>query len=58
LIAKVENLETSVNNHIAESLEDKYAYGIEWDESEGSIFDGTVKPKRIGNMELHKTLPI
>lgn len=31
----------------------KYAYGIEWDEA-----DAPLKPKRIGNLELHKTLPI
>lgn len=31
----------------------KFAYGIEWDES-----DTPLKPKRIGNLELHKTLPI
>lgn len=31
----------------------KYAYGIEWDEA-----DTPLKPKRIGNLEFHKTLPI
>lgn len=31
----------------------KYAYGIEWDEA-----DTPLKPRRIGNLEFHKTLPI
>lgn len=31
----------------------KFAYGIEWDEA-----DTPLKPKRIGNLEFHKTLPI
>ena len=31
----------------------KFAYGIEWDEA-----DTPFKPKRIGNLEFHKTLPI
>lgn len=32
---------------------DKYIYGIEWDEN-----DIPLKPKRIGNLDLHKSLPI
>lgn len=32
---------------------DKYIYGIEWDEN-----DRPLKPKRIGNLDLHKSLPI
>lgn len=32
---------------------DKYIYGIEWDEN-----DTPFKPKRIGNLDLHKSLPI
>ena len=31
----------------------KFAYGIEWDEA-----DTPLKPRRIGNLEFHKTLPI
>lgn len=31
----------------------KFAYGIEWDET-----DTPFKPRRIGNLEFHKTLPI
>lgn len=31
----------------------KHIYGIEWDEN-----DAVLKPKRIGNLELHRTLPI
>lgn len=32
---------------------DKYIYGIEWNEN-----DNPLKPKRIGNLDLHKSLPI
>lgn len=43
VVGKAHSL-TSLNKHI---------YGIEWDEN-----DTVLKPKRIGNLELHKTLPI
>lgn len=42
-----------LNETLQQNLESLYAYGVEWD---SGIADPTLT--RIGNMELHKTLPI